>query len=187
MKFPYEGFHQSIACRFNLVVEFHVEQGTAGRITGANYTQRWRELIWRCIPSSTRNQSNAWTRISSSLCRWQWAASSSYVSRLYCTAHRIGIHFMKAIPRAYLSNQDINGESGEGGRFRSMITASTVFCFACNVIDYRPTENAPRFNCLDCRGKRFSSFISHCGRKTQSDITFRIHYRSNVKNNRLQI
>lgn len=98
-----------------------------------------------------------------------------------------GIHFMKAILRAYLSNQDINGGKRGGGRFRSMITASTIFCFACNVIDYRPTENAPRFNCLDCHGKRFSSFISHCGRKTQSDITFRIHYRSNVKNNRLQI
>jgi len=134
MKFPFEGFHQSIARRFNLVVEFHVEQGTAGRITGANYTQRWRELIWRCIPSSTRNQSNAWTRISSSLCRWQWAASSSYVSRLYCTAHRIGIHFMKAIPRAYLSNQDINGGSG-GGRSISLDDYSVyhiLFRVQCN-------------------------------------------------------
>lgn len=38
----------------------------------------------------------------------------------------------------------ISVQSRYRGRFRSMITVSTIFCFARNVIDYHPAINAAR-------------------------------------------
>lgn len=113
-KFLFENFRRSILRRFNYrVVEFHIEQQIERvvwariiRKGGKNWyddTSHHRRVINLMHEREYRHRyadDNERLR----------ACRTCRVCIYYTvyTPHR-GIHFMKAIPRAYLSNQDING------------------------------------------------------------------------------